>query len=76
MFIGGDPSSKGGGSFLVSLHGVGKNIFSMLMCNIRRSDTGTDDTWAGTASGQLPLLLEVDIHHESEAIGSRQRTAK
>lgn len=60
----------------IEISGVGKHISSMLMCNIRRSDTGTDDTWAGTASGELPLLLEVDIHYESETIGSRQRTAK
>lgn len=52
-------------------HTTPKTISSMLMCNIRRSDTGADDTWASAVSGQLPLLLEVDFHFEIDTIGSR-----
>lgn len=57
-------------------HTVAKGISSMLLCNIRRSDTGTDDTWAGTVSGQLPLILEIDFHYQIDTIGSRQIAAK
>jgi hypothetical protein len=39
----------------------------MLLIRIYR-DTG--DTWAGTATGSLPLLLEVDIHHQIDKVGS------
>lgn len=52
------------------LAGTDKNISSMLLCNIKRTDTGADDTWAGTASGQLPLLLEVDFHFPMDTAGS------
>ena len=55
---------------------AGKNISSMLLCNIRRTDAGADDTWAGTISGQLPLLLEVDFHYEMDTIGSRTISSK
>ena len=54
----------------VEISGTGKTISSMLVCNIRRSDTGADDTWAGTISGQLPLLTEVDFHFPINSIGS------
>jgi hypothetical protein len=57
----------------VAITGSGKTISSMLMCNIRRTDGGVDDTWAGTAAGQLPLLLEVDFHYPINMIGSRTR---
>lgn len=60
----------------VEITGTDKHISSMLMCNIRRSDTGTDDTWAGTASGALPLLLEVDFHVPLETLGSRTISVK
>lgn len=60
----------------VAITGTSKNISSMLICNIKRTDTGTDDTWASTTSGQLPLLLEIDFHYEIDTVGSRQRTAK
>jgi len=56
--------------------GSGKNISSMLICNIRRSDTGTDDTWVSTSSGQLPLLLEVDFHYPLDTAGSTTHTTK
>lgn len=57
-----------------TITGTDKSISSMLLCNIRRTDTGTDDTWAGTISGQLPLLLEVDFHIPLARIGSRLRS--
>ena len=60
----------------VVITGTSKNISSMLICNIRRVDTGADDTWAGTASGQLPLLLEVDFHFPIDTMGSRTMISK
>jgi hypothetical protein len=60
----------------VAIAGAGKTISSMLLCNIKRTDTGADDTWAGTASGQLPMILEIDFHFEMDTAGSSTRTAK
>lgn len=57
-------------------HTAEKHISSMLLCNLRRSDTGADDTWAGTASGALPMILEVDFHFEMDTIGSRTISLK
>ena len=60
----------------VVLTGTGKEISSMLICNLRRTDTGTDDTWTGLVPGQLPMILEVDIHYPINTVGSRTRTSK
>lgn len=60
----------------VTITGSGKTISSMLICNITRTDTGADDTWAGTGAGNLPLLLEVDFHFPINTVGSRTATAK
>lgn len=60
----------------VALTGTSKGISSMLICNIKRTDTGGDDTWAGTSSGDLPLLLEIDFHFPIDTMGSRQISAK
>lgn len=60
----------------VAITGDDKRISSMLICNVKRTDTGTDDTWAGTASGSLPLLLEIDFHYQSDSIGSRTSSSK
>jgi hypothetical protein len=57
-------------------HTAAKGISSMLICNIKRTDTGTDDTWVSTTSGQLPLLLEIDFHFPIDTIGSRDWGAK
>jgi len=57
-------------------HTVSKSISSMLICNVKRTDTGTDDTWAGTASGQLPMLLEIDFHYEIDTVGSSTSNTK
>jgi hypothetical protein len=53
-------------------HTASKNISSMLVCNIKRTDTGTDDTWTGTD----PMILEVDFHYEIDTMGSRAIGAK
>ena len=55
----------------ISITGSGKGISSMLLCNVKRTDTGTDDTWASTTTGQLPLLLEIDFHFPIDTLGSR-----
>lgn len=60
----------------VAITGTGKTISSMLLCNVKRTDTGTDDTWSSTTPGQLPLLLEIDFHYEIDTAGSASRTAK
>lgn len=57
-------------------HTAPKGISSMLICNVRRSDTGADDTWVGTISGQLPLLLEIDFHYQIDAAGSHLISTK
>jgi len=59
-----------------TITGTSKEISSMLMCNIKRTATGADDTWAGTVSGQLPLLLEIDFHYQIDTLGSRQLITK
>jgi hypothetical protein len=60
----------------VELVGTSKTISSMLICNIKRTDTGADDTWVGTASGSLPLLLEVDFHFKQDTLGSNDASSK
>lgn len=53
-------------------HTASKGISSMLICHVTRTDTGADDDWVSTVSGQLPFLLEVDFHFEIDTMGSRQ----
>jgi hypothetical protein len=60
----------------VEISGTGKAISSMLLCTVKRTSTGTDDDWASTTSGQLPLLLEIDFHFPMNTIGSRLRSSK
>lgn len=57
-------------------HTVAKGISSMLLCNLRRTDTGADDTWVSALSGQLPMILEVDFHFPIDTIGSRDWSSK
>lgn len=60
----------------VAITGTGKTISSMLICNVKRTDTGADDTWSSTTTGELPLLLEIDFHYEIDTAGSAARTSK
>lgn len=60
----------------VTISGLNHSLSSMLLCNVRRTDTGADDTWASAASGQLPFLLEIDFHFEMDTVGSRSRLSK
>lgn len=60
----------------ITITGTDKGISSMLICNVKRTDTGTDDTWAGTASGSLPMLLEIDFHYQIDTVGSRDTASK
>lgn len=60
----------------VVIAGAGKDISSMLICNIKRTDTGADDTWATNTAGNLPMLLEVDFHFEVDTLGSYGPTEK
>lgn len=60
----------------VAIVGSGKHISSMLICNLSRTDTGADDTWAGAGAGSLPLMLEVDFHFPIDTVGSRARSTK
>lgn len=60
----------------IAITGTSKSISSMLLCNITRTDTGADDTWAGALAGSLPMLLEVDFHFEIDTIGSATISAK
>ncbi len=60
----------------VSVDGTGLLISHMILLRIYRSDTGADDTWAGTLSAQSPGLLEFDIHFEMDTIGSKQVRTK
>jgi hypothetical protein len=60
----------------VVISGSGKGISSMLICNIKRTDTGTDDTWVSTTSGRLPMLLEIDFHYQIDALGSKLISTK
>jgi hypothetical protein len=56
----------------VTIAGAGKHLSSMIICNIKRTDTGADDTW----TTGLPLILEIDFHFPIDTIGSRQTGIK
>ncbi len=49
--------------------GVNLTISHMIVCRLYRSDTGADDTWAGTTT-QAPALLQFDFHFEIDQPGS------
>ena len=59
-----------------AITGTGLKISHIIMLRIYRSDTGTDDTWAGTTADQSPVLLEFDIHFEIDTAGSRTELVK
>jgi len=56
--------------------GAGKTISSMILCNIRRTDGGADDTWGTNTAGNLPLFLEVDFHFPIDTLGSSTHSTK
>jgi len=60
----------------VMINGAGKTISSMLVCNLKRTDTGADDTWASNSNGEQPMILEVDFHFPINTIGSREILVK
>ena len=60
----------------VLISGAGKRISSMILCNLRRTDTGIDDTWATNTAGNLPILLEVDFHIPYSTRGSTTHSSK
>jgi hypothetical protein len=60
----------------IIMNGSGKNISAMLICNIKRTDTGVDDTWVTNTAGNLPMLLEVDFHYQINTMGSTTTTMK
>ena len=60
----------------VTITGTGKEISSMLLIRLYRSDTGADDTWAGTSNAQSPAILELDFHFEIDSLGSDLERSK
>ena len=60
----------------VVISGTGKKISSIIIGNLVRRDTGTDDTWAGSGTGNLPELLELDFHFPLDTIGSKTALTK
>lgn len=57
-----------------TIDGTGVTVSAMLLCRISRA---VGDTWATNTSGNLPILLEVDIHYYSDtAVGSETETHK
>jgi len=60
----------------VAISGAGLTLSSMVLLKISRVDTGTDDTWNGSNAAQLPAFLELDLHFQIDAPGSRQIRTK
>lgn len=60
----------------VVVPGTGLTISHIAILRIYRSDTGADDTWAGTLAAQSPAILEFDIHFQIDTMGSRQELVK
>lgn len=53
------------------ISGASKTLSSMMVCRLRRKSSHASDTYSGSA-----LLLEIDIHYEIDALGSREYTTK
>ena len=60
----------------VTVSGTGLTISHIIMLTIYRSDTGADDTWAGSTTAQSPVLLEFDIHFQIDSLGSNSELTK
>ena len=56
-----------------NISGSGLRVSAMLVGRFYR---GTDDDWVGTSAGQLPCLLELDIHYQINSLGSREERTK
>jgi len=56
-----------------TIPGQGIGISAMLACRVYRL---AGDTWANNGPGQLPAILEFDIHFEANTNGSRQEYVK
>jgi len=59
----------------VTITGTDKSLSSMIIGKIYRANIAAD-TWVGTASGSLPLLLELDFHFPMDTLGSRTNISK
>ena len=53
-----------------AIPGTGLAESDVLLIRLFRSDTGTDDTWGGSGTGNLPMVVSVDVHVELEKLGS------
>lgn len=62
-----------------AISGTALKISDVLVCRLMRSSAaigGSSDTWAGTTTGNRPLLLGIDFHHEVDFLGSAQQFIK
>jgi len=60
----------------ILISGTDKEIDSIIIGYIIRTDTGTDDTWDSSTTGSLPLLLSVDFRYQKDTLGSREIDTK
>lgn len=50
-------------------------VSHMIICRLYRTDTGADDTWAGTGVNG-PAMLQFDFHFQKNSVGSRLEWVK
>lgn len=51
-----------------TIAGSALGLSSIVLCKLSR--ISTNDTWSGTTTGNLPIMLEFDIHYEIDRFGS------